>query len=140
MINGKFFAIDDFDVAGHHILNWIWLQDIPVGDSTEGQVIANVSGVATWATLTSSGIVSVDWDDITNKPAVFPPEDHTHPWDEVTGKPTFVNSITAGIGIEISAQTGTVQITNEAVSATGEPNGFPNLTDSSMTVTNNRTQ
>jgi len=139
MINGKFFAIDDFDVAGHHILNWIWLQDIPVGDSTEGQVIANVSGVATWATLTSSGIVSVDWDDITNKPAVFPPEDHTHPWDEVTGKPTFVNSITAGIGIEISAQTGTVQITNEAVSATGEPNGFPNLTDSSMTVTNNRT-
>lgn len=107
MINGKFFAIDDFDVAGHHILNWIWLQDIPVGNSTEGQAIVHVGGVATWATLTASGIVSVDWDDITGKPAKFPPEDHTHPWDEITSKPTFVNSVTAGTNITVSDTTGT---------------------------------
>lgn len=30
---------------------------------------------------------SVDWADITNKPATFPPETHGHDWGEVTGKP-----------------------------------------------------
>lgn len=110
MIQGKFFAHDDFDLAGHRLLNWKWVQDIPVGNSSEGQVIANIDGEATWSTLTASGIVSVAWDDITGKPLVYPPEDHTHPWNEVTGKPTFVNSFMAGLGLQTTAATGDITV------------------------------
>jgi len=139
MIKGKFFAADDVDVNGQHLLNWKWLQDLPTTGATEGQVIAYIDGVPTWATVTSSGIVSVAWDDITGKPATFPPSDHTHPWDEVTGKPTFVNSVTAGIGIDISSTTGDVQISDQYAPDTDMPTGFVNTTDSTRAHTNNRT-
>lgn len=88
MIRGKFQAQDDVDVAGHRLLNWNWISDIPVGDSTPGQAIVNVDGVADWATIASSCITNVEWDDVSGKPSVFPPEDHTHSWTEVTDKPS----------------------------------------------------
>lgn len=31
---------------------------------------------------------SVTWDNVSGKPATFPPATHTHAWAEVTGKPT----------------------------------------------------
>jgi hypothetical protein len=111
MIRGKFLAQDDFDLAGHRLRNWKWLDDLPTDGAEEGQVPAYVGGKVVWSTISTSGVVSVAWDDITGKPATFPPSDHTHPWDEVTGKPTFVNSITASTGIDINVTTGNVQIT-----------------------------
>lgn len=124
MINGKFFATDDFDLAGHRFLNWKWLEDLPTDGAEEGQVIAIVGGEPVWSTVTSDGIVSVAWDDITGKPSTYAPSSHTHPWEQVTSKPLFVNSITAGAGIDISATTGTVQITNSGVTSVAAGTGI----------------
>jgi baseplate upper protein BppU/tail fiber-like repeat protein/tail-like repeat protein len=38
---------------------------------------------------TGTGTTSVDWVDILNKPATFPPSAHVHAWTEITGKPTI---------------------------------------------------
>lgn len=108
MIRGKFLAQDDFDLAGHRLFNWKWLNDIPHDDAAAGQTIAYVDGEVVWATLTSDGIVSVAWNDITGKPTEYPPETHGHGWDEISGKPTFVNTLTAGSGLEVSSTTGNV--------------------------------
>lgn len=142
MIRGKFLAQDDMDLAGHRLFNWKWLDDIPHEDASDGQVIALVDGEVVWATLAAGGIVSVAWADITGKPSEYPPEAHTHGWDEVTSKPTFVNSVTAGQGIVISAQTGDIVISDEFSPDTNEPNGFvgvPGTFTSTIAVTDNRT-
>jgi len=34
------------------------------------------------------GSYYLDWNNITNRPAEFPPEPHTHDWSEITNKPT----------------------------------------------------
>lgn len=107
MIRGKFLAQDDIDVAGHRILNWKWLDDLPTDGAADGQVIVYSSNGVTWATLSASGVVSVDWDDILNKPSEYPPEAHTQDWGTITGKPTFVNSVTGSTYIDVSATTGT---------------------------------
>jgi len=86
MINGKFFATDDFDLAGHRFLNWRWLEDLPTEGASENDVIKIIDGVPAWAPGGSGGSGGpVDWDDILNKPTEFPPEDHTHPWSALTG-------------------------------------------------------
>lgn len=111
MIRGKFLAQDDFDLAGHRLFNWKWLNDIPHEDAEDGQTIALVDGEVTWATLSASGIVSVAWDDITGKPSEFTPESHQHDFaSDITGKPTFVNSIVAGTNVTASTSVGDVTI------------------------------
>ena len=35
---------------------------------------------------------TVEWDDIYYKPAEFPPEDHTHLWSDINGKPDLLDS------------------------------------------------
>lgn len=108
MIRGKFLAQDDLDLAGHRFLNWKWIEDIPAREGEDGYTLAIVQGKAKWVQATADGLVIVEWADILNKPTEFTPEAHTHPWAEVTGKPTFVNSLTAGPGLEVSSTTGDV--------------------------------
>ena len=90
MIRGKFFATDDFDLAGHRLLNWRWLEDLPTDGAIDGQALILVDGVPTWTTITTTGGGGgpVDWADITGKPTVFPPDAHTHVWADITDKPT----------------------------------------------------
>lgn len=143
MIRGKFLAQDDIDVAGHRILNWKWLDDLPTDGAADGQVLVYSSGSVTWATISASGVVSVDWPDIQNKPTEFPPEAHTQDWGTITGKPTFVNSVTGGLGIGVSATTGSaVEISNTIQADQTEPTGFvgtPGTYTSTIAVTDNRT-
>jgi hypothetical protein len=143
MIRGKFLAQDDIDVAGHRILNWKWLDDLPTDGAADGQVLIYSSGSVTWATISASGVVSVDWPDIQNKPTEFPPEAHTQDWGTITGKPTFVNSVTGGLGISVSAATGAnIEIANSIQIDATEPTGFiegPGTFTSTMAITNNRT-
>ena len=47
---------------------------------------------------------SVAWDDVTDKPSTFPPDDHTHPWDDLTGAaslaaPVSINYSSSEVGI-----------------------------------------
>lgn len=100
MIRGKFQAQDNFDLAGHRLQNWKWLNDLPTASAEDGQILAYINGNVVWATATSGGVVSVDWNDITGKPSDFPPEDHSHSvsditdfpstwaWSDLTGVPT----------------------------------------------------
>ena len=110
MIRGKFLAQDDFDLAGHRFRNWQWIADLPTREGSDGQIVAIVDGAAQWVTATADGLVIVEWADILNKPTEFTPEAHTHPWDEVTGKPTFVNSLTVGTGLQTTAATGNITV------------------------------
>lgn len=87
MIRGKFLAQDDFDLAGHRMFNWKWLDDIPHDDIPDGRVIATVNGRVVWAALAAGGIVSTAWADILDKPTDFTPSDHTHDWSSLTGLP-----------------------------------------------------
>jgi hypothetical protein len=142
MIRGKFLAQDDFDLAGHRLHNWKWLDDIPHTTASNGQVLAVVNGAVVWADASSEGIVSVAWDDVTGKPSTFTPSDHTQGWDTITGKPTFVNSVSGGFGIGVSSTTGTVTISNEIALDQTEPTGFieePGSFTSTMAITDNRT-
>jgi len=139
VIRGRFECTDDFDLQFNHILNWNSLADLPQDGATTGQAMAWDGSKWTPATLSASGVVLVTWGDIEDKPSTFPPETHTHTWSEVTGKPTFVNSVTAGSGINVSGTTGTVAISDSYHTHTNEPTGFLNTTDSSISITNNRT-
>ena len=135
MIKDKFLSIDDFDLGGHHLLDWRHLDDIFHEDAKVGQALVYTKEGVTWSTLSSGeggGDVEVDWEDITGKPSVYPPSSHTHPWDQVTGKPTFVNSVTAGRGMHVSSSTGTVTISTVMEDDLHEPTGFPNRTDTTM--------
>lgn len=108
---GRFQATDDINLDGHHVLGMTFLEDLPRGGAGVGQVM--VWDGDSWGpqTLTGDGdSFVVTWGDINGVPDVFPPDDHTHPWDEVTDKPTFVNSVSAGTGITVSANTGDVTI------------------------------
>ena len=89
MFRGKFQAQDDFDLAGHRLFNWKWLDDIPHSTAAEGQVISIVGGEVAWSTVSSgSGTVSLAWADITGKPTEFTPSSHTHDYaTEITGIP-----------------------------------------------------
>ena len=40
-----------------------------------------------WAEVTISGGGAPAWDDVTGKPADYPPSAHDHAWDSITGKP-----------------------------------------------------
>ena len=111
MIKDKFISIDDFDLGGHHLLDWRHLDDIPHSNAVVGQVIGYTSEGVTWTTTTLVAAASVAWDNVTGKPDTYPPGAHTHPWDQVTGKPTFVNSVSSGTGINLSTTTGNVTIT-----------------------------
>lgn len=42
----------------------------------------------------AGGSGSVDWTNIANKPTTFTPSTHTHAWNEITGKPALVSSVT----------------------------------------------
>lgn len=34
-------------------------------------------------------LTTVEWDNVEDKPAEFPPESHAHGWDEITDKPVI---------------------------------------------------
>ena len=120
MIRGQFLATDHFDLAFNRILNWNTLEDLPSGDASSGEVL--VWSGSRWApgTVSASGVVSVTWGDVGEKP-------------------TFVNAISAGDGINVSNATGTVTISDEYHTYTNEPTGFVNTTDSVIAITDNRT-
>ena len=81
-------------------------QGVPIGGTT-GQVLRKVSGTnydTEWATGGGGGVSS--WNDLTDKPATFPPSSHTHPISEVTnlqtsldGKVATSRQISAGTGL-----------------------------------------
>jgi hypothetical protein len=62
------------------------------------------------------------WSEVTAKPSTFPPSTHTHTvaevtdfpatwaWTDLTGVPDIVNDVTAGTGISLSGNTGSVAI------------------------------
>jgi hypothetical protein len=66
-------------------------QGVPVG-GTAGQVLRKASGTnydTEWATGGGGGVSS--WNDLTDKPATFPPSSHTHPISEVTNLQTSLD-------------------------------------------------
>lgn len=79
---------DDLDMAGHHIVDWRYLSDIPSGGATTGQSL--VFNGKTWAPATVSGGSggTVDWADIVGVPATFPPEAHAHVSADISDWPT----------------------------------------------------
>lgn len=110
-IAGRFQATDDINLDGHHIVGMTFLEDLPRGGASTGNVLAWNGEQWTPSSLSGGGTATVTWGDILGKPSVFAPESHTHDWSEVTDKPTFVNSITAGTGISLSSTTGAVTVT-----------------------------
>lgn len=123
VVRGRLEATDHFDLQFHRILNWTTLEDVPQAGATTGQVMAWDATLTQWApaTISASGVVSVTWGDIQDKP-------------------TFVHSVTAGDGIALSATTGSnVEISDSYHTHTNEPTGFINTTDSEISITNNRT-
>ena len=168
-IKGRFLAQDDLNLDGHHIIGWNFLEDIPRGGAATGQVMVWKGDEWGPTTLTGGdGSYVVTWGDVQDKPSTYSPSAHTHPWSEVTGKPSFVNTVSAGLGITVSGTTGDVTITNAGVrsvtaglgisvsAATGanieisnsiqadqtEPTGFigtPGTFTSTIVVTDNRT-
>lgn len=83
-MRGKFTAIDDLDMAGHRIRDWRWLNDIPTEGATSGQVLTFDGEDVRWATVSGTGVVVLEWDDIEDKPTTFPPESHTHVTTDIT--------------------------------------------------------
>jgi hypothetical protein len=83
-MRGKFTAIDDLDMAGHRIRDWRWLNDIPTKGAASGQVLTFDGEDVRWATVSGTGIVVLEWDDIEGKPTTFPPESHTHVTTDIT--------------------------------------------------------
>jgi hypothetical protein len=67
-------------------------QGVPVGGST-GQILRKASGTnydTEWATGGGGGGVS-SWNDLSDKPATFPPSSHTHAISEVTSLQTSLD-------------------------------------------------
>jgi len=88
LLKGRFHAIDDVDMNGHHLRDWRYLSDIPQGGASTNNVLAWDGEVWTPTTISGTGIATIYWDDVQDKPSTFPPDSHTHPWSEVTGKPS----------------------------------------------------
>lgn len=109
-LRGKFQATGDLDMAFNRIVNWRNIDDLPAEGGEDGQVVALVDGTAQWTTVAAGGVV-IDWDDITGKPATFPPSSHGHIWSEISGVPSLVNSLSASTGIALSDTTGDITIT-----------------------------
>jgi len=110
----RLFATDDINLQGHHIVDWRWLEDLPVTGASDGQVIAYIDGKVQWATVSGTGTVAVTWGDIADKPAVFAPDTHTHTLAEITdyvAPDVGVTTVTAGTGINLSTSTGAVTVT-----------------------------
>ncbi|KPJ97111.1 MAG: hypothetical protein AMJ55_00400 [Gammaproteobacteria bacterium SG8_15] len=117
MIRGKFYADDDLDLAFNRILNWRWIQDIPTNEGSPGNaLLVGPDGVAVWGEVSSTCCTGT-----------FPPDPHTHPWDEVTGKPTFVNLISAGTNIQISTS-----VSNVTVAVVDDPTFAGTLTANTL--------
>lgn len=83
-MRGKFTAIDDLDMAGHRIRDWRWLNDIPTSGAVAGQVLSFDGEDVKWATVSGTGVVILEWDDIQGKPTEFTPESHTHVTTDIT--------------------------------------------------------
>ena len=120
MIRGQFLATDNLDLAFNRILNWNTLEDLPSGDASSGEVL--VWSGSQWApgTVSASGVVSVTWGDVGEKP-------------------TFVNELTAGDGISVSSATGDITIADSYHTDTNEPTGFVDPDDSVISITDNKT-
>ena len=130
MLRGKFFAQDDLDLAGHRLLNWQWLNDIPTSGAEAGQVLSYVDGSVTWAAAINSlsagtgiavsssvGDVQVSntmtWGTLPDKPEEFAPADHTHDSGEVIDFPDdLVNTISTSGALSANTSTGNVTLTN----------------------------
>lgn len=113
MVVGKFRAQDDIDVGGHHLRDWRHLSDIPSGGASAGQAL--VWGGTSWqpGTVAASGAGGAStWDEVQDKPTVFPPTAHTHLLTQITDYVAY----TAGSNITIT--------TNLTISATGVMTGL----------------
>lgn len=73
---------DDLDMAGHHIVDWRYLEDIPIGNAAVGQAL--VCDGTHWVPGTVASGGTVDWSEITGIPTVFPPDSHTHVSADIT--------------------------------------------------------
>ena len=93
VLRGRFEALDHLDLAFNRILNWNSLEDVPQGGAVLGEVMTWDGSQWAPAVVSASGIVTVD---VT--------------WGDVTDKPTFVNSVTAGTGLQVSDTTGDVRV------------------------------
>tara|TARA_Y100001938_G_C8098320_1_gene439662 strand:+ start:2482 stop:4383 length:1902 start_codon:yes stop_codon:yes gene_type:complete len=74
-----------------HNHSWSNITDAPaVSSSNNGQVLKIVNGALAWAT-DDSGLSSVDWSDVNNKPATFAPSTHTHAIADITSLQTSLD-------------------------------------------------
>lgn len=79
MISGQFYATDDFNLNGHHILGWNFLSDIPRGGADDQDVLT--WGDGGW---TPMAIPATTWGDIESVPDTFTPTAHTHVVSDIT--------------------------------------------------------
>ncbi len=96
---------DDLDMAGHHIVDWRYLDDLPSGGATTGQAL--VWNGESWVpgTVSGGGLTEVSWDDVTDKPTEFPVEAHTHVIDDITDwlvRTLYVRDLDALDGIAVN--------------------------------------
>lgn len=73
---------------------------LPANLGAVGQVI-KVNGAGTgleWASDLQGAGGAVAWADITNKPIFFPPDTHTHHWDDIQTKTALVSALPATVG------------------------------------------
>ena len=86
-------------IGGYGITDAYWAssqttsdkRNLTIGGVTQQVITAHqsLSGYATEQWVNNKGyLTSVSWSDISGKPSTFPPSAHTHPWSEVTNKPT----------------------------------------------------
>lgn len=75
---------DDLDLAGHHLVDWRYMEDIPQSGATTGQAIVWTGSKWAPGTVASSVTTDVYWDDVLNKPTTFAPSAHTHVVGDIT--------------------------------------------------------
>lgn len=56
-------------------------------------LVQSIASTATAAEQTATDATTPDWGNVQNKPAEFPPEDHTHPVADLTGLPVEVTGV-----------------------------------------------
>jgi hypothetical protein len=70
----------------------------------------------------------VDWDDVEDKPASFPPSSHTHAQVDVTGLGTALGAKANAVHTHAVADTVGLQATLDAKSATGHTHAYADIT------------
>lgn len=74
------------------------LQDVNAPAPNDGDFLRYETLSGTWVAATSGGAGSVAWDDVTGKPATYPPDAHAHAGEDITSGTVSTARLSVGPG------------------------------------------